>query len=140
LDKETTMNMRKIDEAVYTAILHNQPFSRGNTRVNVWETQNGCLDETVVEVRLHGNRIASAIWKGRPLAKQIDWMVSTCGWDTPTTVRRINAVLKALDGGVTCRIKNGETHFSVGGKDVGTWGTFTLRNAEDIRKGGSHED
>ena len=131
--------MRKIDELTYTAVLHGEPFRKDNTSVVVKDFQHGCLEETVLTVNLFGNEIARIVWKGRPLAKRIDWAVSTCGWATNTTCARLNAVLKAIDGGVTCHVRREEMHFYVDGRDAGAWGTFTMRNLDDIRKGGSHE-
>jgi hypothetical protein len=71
-------------------------WRKSNTEVRRFLEENDNL--IVVEVYLHGNliareergRIDSPQW-GRAVLK-----LSDCGWKTPTTKSRINAVLKAL--------------------------------------------
>ena len=74
--------MRQIEQQMCIAIRSNKYFKRGNTEVLV--TDNGA------EVFLHGNRIA---WYHRPTHCL---SVTLCGWNTPTTKSRINALLESF--------------------------------------------
>ena len=69
--------MRKISKSIANA------FKNGERR---------CISNTVTdnnEVLLHGNRI---MWKN----DSGDLCLSMCGWDTPTTRERLNALLYVL--------------------------------------------
>ena len=72
-------HMRKIEQQMQNAIRNRMNWSKSNTSVEV-------DSEGYTDVRLHGNRIAQINPHG-------DITLSSCGWDTPTTKSRLNAVL-----------------------------------------------
>ena len=82
--------MRKITRQTVNALFSNSNMTNNNTVVS-----GGC-------VYLHGNQIARII-DGNKL------QVSFCGWVTPTTADRINAILShATNGEIRAGIKKGE--------------------------------
>ena len=77
--------MRKIEQQMQAAIATRTNWSKSNTSVSV-------DSEGFTSVRLHGNRIAEIEPNG-------DIILSSCGWDTPTTKSRLNAVLDVFLSG-----------------------------------------
>ena len=71
--------MRKIEQQMQTAIRNRTNWSSSNTAVSVDNEGN-------TFVMLHGNLIATIFNNG-------DMKLSSCGWDTPTTKSRLNAIL-----------------------------------------------
>ena len=71
--------MRKIEREMQAAIATRTDWKKSNTSVDV-------DSEGFTTVRLHGNRIAEIDPNG-------DIVLSSCGWDTPTTKSRLNAIL-----------------------------------------------
>ena len=71
--------MRKIEQQMQAAIATRTNWSKSNTSVSV-------DSEGFTSVRLHGNRIAEIEPNG-------DIILSSCGWDTPTTKSRLNAIV-----------------------------------------------
>ena len=75
--------MRKIERQMQSAICNlgnGESWSKSNTRVE----KN---DEGDTSIYLHNNRIAFVESVGG------DITLSSCGWDTPTTKSRLNAIL-----------------------------------------------
>jgi hypothetical protein len=72
--------MRKIEQAMNTAIANNANWQSGNTSVSFNEEDNLSV------VRLHGNKIAEI---GDNFIRLFDG-----GWQTNTTKSRLNAILK----------------------------------------------
>ena len=82
--------MKKIEEQMVEAVKNRQNWEKSNTKVEVAFGN--------VYVYLFGNLIA---WgKSHKTLK-----FSTCGWHTPTTRNRLNAL------GANCYIKNGQIKF-----------------------------
>ena len=96
-ERKGKVDMRKIDEKLYTAIVQWKDFSLSNTKV--------VADHNCRLVYLHGYNIAR-IWKNKI------W-VSNCGWATNVTAARINACLKAFGSKVRCYNRHGDTEFWV---------------------------
>ena len=71
--------MRKIEMQMQDAIRNRRNWAGSNTSVSVDE-------EGFTSVRLHGTRIAEIEPNG-------DIILSSCGWDTPTTKSRLNAIV-----------------------------------------------
>ena len=71
--------MRKIEQAMNTAIANSTNWQSGNTSVHFNE------EEQVSVVRLHGNKIAEV---GEGFIRLFDG-----GWQTNTTKSRLNAIL-----------------------------------------------
>ncbi len=69
---------KKIEQAMIAAIKAGKEWKRANTYV---------LSGSNTYVRLHGNVIARRI-DGGP------WEFNLCGWNTPTTRSRINAIAR----------------------------------------------
>jgi hypothetical protein len=69
--------MRKITKESVNAFLNREKFNKANMSVT--------LDQGNVYLRLHGNCIAG-------LAEDGTISISTCGWNTPTTKERLNAL------------------------------------------------
>ena len=76
---------RKIERQMQAAIATRTDWRKSNTSVSV-------DSEGFTSVRLHGNRIAEIDPNG-------DIILSSCGWDTPTTKSRLNAILDVFISG-----------------------------------------
>lgn len=99
--------MRKIEQEMLNAIKSLRvhyinhfvkclEWSKDNTRVTVRRRED---HQIVTSVFLHGNLIAQ--FSGD------SWGFKMCGWDTPTTRSRINAIAQEFNHpGITC--KNGK--------------------------------
>ena len=74
--------MRKIEAQMIQAIKAHKSFKSGNTQVQISPKDNSA------HVYLHGNLIATECTQG--------WMISDCGWQTPTTKSRLNSILALL--------------------------------------------
>jgi hypothetical protein len=85
--------VRKIEQDMVAAILAGKGFNRGNTCVTVHDRYDGV---TVTSVELHGNLIAQASSYDGDM-----WGFKLCGWNTPTTRSRINAIMGAVCKGST---------------------------------------
>jgi len=79
--------MRKIERQMQAAIATRTDWKKSNTSVDV-------DSEGFTSVRLHGNRIAEISPHG-------DIVLSSCGWDTPTTKSRLNAILDVFVSGMS---------------------------------------
>lgn len=72
--------MKRIEQAMLAAILKRKPMRKGNTEVVI--SDGG----SKVSVFLHGNKIYMA-----STTEGWAWF-SLCGWNTPTTRSRLNAL------------------------------------------------
>ena len=97
--------MRKIEAQMVDAIRGFQTVNLGNTAVNCRVRADGVQ---VVSVYLHGNLIAQRGASG--------WGFKLCGWNTPTTLSRINAILSSFSTGRVYS-KGGVPHFKHGAHD-----------------------
>ena len=79
--------MRKIEQAMNTAIANSTNWTSGNTTVHFNEEEN------ISVVRLHGNKIAEI---GEDFLRVFDG-----GWQTNTTKSRLNAIINRFCNGVT---------------------------------------
>ena len=79
--------MRKIEQAMNTAIANSTNWTSGNTTVHFNEEEN------ISVVRLHGNKIAEV---GDDFLRVFDG-----GWQTNTTKSRLNAIIDRFCNGVT---------------------------------------
>ena len=79
--------MRKIEQQMNRAIANKADWSSSNTMVS-FNTNTNCT-----EVRLHGNLIATVDHSTNAVK------VSSCGWHTPTTKSRLNAILNEVKWG-----------------------------------------
>lgn len=79
--------MRKIEKKMVEAILTKQDFSEGNTRI----VQSMSPGNNYTCVYLHDNLIAIIPWTLHSIK------VSCCGWPTPTTKSRLNAIFQGLN-------------------------------------------
>lgn len=71
--------MRKIDKAITDAIANRQNLKKSNTEVEA--------NEKLISVFLHDNNIFNELRGGREIE------INLCGWNTPTTRRRLNEIL-----------------------------------------------
>ena len=85
--KKFTQIMRKIEQAMNTAIANSTNWTSGNTTVHFNEEEN------ISVVRLHGNKIAEV---GDDFLRVFDG-----GWQTNTTKSRLNAIINRFCNGVT---------------------------------------
>lgn len=83
--------MRQIEKSMLAAIRSGRSWKQDNTEV--------ITDKGVSRVYLHGNLIAD-VQHGRVVA------FSLCGWNTPTTRSRLNAL------GLDVRCKNGRAVYN----------------------------
>jgi hypothetical protein len=79
--------MRKIEQAMNTAIANSTNWTSGNTTVHFNEEEN------ISVVRLHGNKIAEI---GEDFLRVFDG-----GWQTNTTKSRLNAIINEFCNGFT---------------------------------------
>jgi hypothetical protein len=86
--------MRKIEEAMASAILARKPWAKANTAVTIHPMPaiDGQSPGDVVRVWLHGNQIAEIDHYGSFVRARLD----DCGWKTNTTKSRINAIADCL--------------------------------------------
>ena len=79
--------MRQIEKQMNFAISNKGNWSKSNTQVEYNESTN-CST-----VKLHGNSIATYDHALKAVK------ISSCGWDTPTTKSRLNAILQEVKYG-----------------------------------------
>lgn len=82
--------MRKIEQQMLDAIRDRKDWRSGNTEVQVTFFPHGDRNIERINVMLHGNHIAQVT---HDLVTICD-----CGWQTPTTKSRLNALLHTLCG------------------------------------------
>lgn len=80
--------MRQIEKNMMAAIYAHKDWKCDNTEVQCVHFAPGNIDR--IYVRLHGSTIA--------IITPNDVDVSDCGWQTPTTKSRLNAILGELCG------------------------------------------
>ena len=78
--------MRKIEREMIQAIVDRRGWHKSNTVVKVHNPHH-------VEVLLHGNSIAHYYSDGAGVLE-----IDHCGWTTPTTKSRLNAILQLVTG------------------------------------------
>ena len=86
--------MRKIEQQMNRAIANRTDWSSSNTRVEFNDSTN-CSS-----VFLHGHRIATFDHNVKAVK------LSSCGWHTPTTKSRLNAILNEVKFGCSVFQKN----------------------------------
>lgn len=89
--------MKNIDKNSAVALYESKGFRGGNTVV----TKEG--------VWLHGNQIVRIMPEGN-LKDSTLVQFTLCGWDTPTTRARINAVLEIFEGKMSLKKIKGQTY------------------------------
>lgn len=99
--------MRKIERQMIHAInCPGKRWSNTNTKVR-WSE-----DQTFAEVLLHDHIIASISFNNNKLS------ISACGWETPTTKSRLNAILSDLVPGARIFAKSFEWFLTYNNKTV----------------------
>lgn len=97
--------MRKIEKQMLSAILTGKEFRSANTVVTVRKRSDGV---TITSVELHGNLIAQASSYDGDM-----WGFKLCGWNTPTTRSRVNAIMGAMcKGNPGVHMVRGQLRFS----------------------------
>ena len=86
--------MRKITEQSVSAFMNAEKFNKGNMQVEVLPN--------VTVLKLHGNEIA---YRYNDPKRTLS--ITNCGWDTPTTKERLNAL-----PGVSIQQKNFEWYLN----------------------------
>lgn len=105
--------MRKIEQDIIAALRAEKDFKSGQGRDRVeW-------DGSKFRVVLWGNCIAEGSTETRTIR------VSSCGYSTPTTTSRLNAVFAAFNIPVSAVIRNFNLMFVRNGKEVLNSGTKT---------------
>jgi hypothetical protein len=82
--------MRIIERQMLAAVLANKDWRSSNTRVQVKYFAHAEKPIQRIDVYLHNNRIAQVT------ADLVS--ICDCGWQTPTTKSRLNALLRELCG------------------------------------------
>lgn len=126
--------MRVIQQDIIKAIREKRNFKSGyiKARNSVYhDYPEGRRDQVIwhndsFEVLLWDNRIAQAGTDSKQL------VVSSCGYSTPTTTSRLNAVFAALDIPVSAVIRNYELKFVKNGKEVLHKGTKAEAGGWDV--------
>ena len=110
--------MRKIEQQMNRAIANKADWSSSNTMVS-YNTNTNCS-----QVRLHMNLIATVDHATNAVK------VSSCGWHTPTTKSRLNALLSEFKCG--CRVfqKNFDWYLSTINQTVDFWDGMILSQGE----------
>lgn len=105
--------MRKIEQDIITALRAEKDFKSGQGRDRIeW-------DEREFTVYLWGNKIAHGNLEMETIR------VSSCGYSTPTTTSRLNAVFAAFGIPLSAVIRNYVLMFVRNGKEVLNRGTKT---------------
>lgn len=91
--------MRRIEENMLSAVRNGRNFRNGNTEVKVTKEDG----EQITRVLLHGNCIFEQV---QNISGLYEKYFNLCGWNTPTTRSRLNAL------GVNVRQKNYEAVYN----------------------------
>jgi len=112
--------MRKIERQMNFAISNKGNWKNSNTEVEFNEFTN-CSN-----VFLHGNMIAT-VDHGTHSVK-----LSSCGWDTPTTKSRLNAILQEVKTGFSVFQKQFEWFLNGQGKTVDFFDGMILLDSGEV--------
>lgn len=82
--------MRTIEKQMLCAIYERKDWRKDNTEVQVVHCGHTLPEIERINVRLHGNHIATI--------EKDSVVISDTGWQTPTTKSRLNALLRELCG------------------------------------------
>ena len=112
--------MRKIEQQMNRAIATKSDWSSSNTMVS-YNTNTNCS-----QVRLHMNLIATVDHSTNAVK------ISSCGWQTPTTKSRLNAILSEVKYG--CRVfqKQFDWYLSTNNQTVDFWDGMILSHNLEI--------
>ena len=102
--------MRKIEQAMITAVANGRDWRSGNTEV--------VNDGPVVTIKLHGNVIA---WLQSGMM-----FVTPAGWTTSTTKSRLNALLRQFTNGASIYQKDFEWFLNANGETREVFSDSTL--------------
>ena len=107
--------MRKIEQDIIEAIRNKRNFSSGHLKGNNYTPEGVrdkviCHDDGHITVRLWDNPVAVIRFNSKEL------MVSDCGYATPTTTSRLNAVFAALNIPMAAVIRKGVLCYTSSGK------------------------
>ena len=112
--------MRKIEQQMNRAIATKSDWSSSNTMVS-YNTNTNCT-----EVRLHGNLIATVDHATNAVK------ISSCGWHTPTTKSRLNAILNEVKWGCKVFQKQFDWYLSTNNQTVDFWDGMILSHNLEI--------
>ena len=112
--------MRKIEKQMNFAISNKGNWKNSNTEVEFNESTN-CSN-----VFLHGNMIAT-VDHGTHSVK-----LSSCGWDTPTTKSRLNAILQEVKTGFSVFQKNFDWFLNSRGQTVDFFDGMILLDSGEV--------
>ena len=112
--------MRKIERQMNFAISNKGDWSLSNTRVEFNESTN-CS-----HVFLHGHNIAT-VDHGTHSVK-----LSSCGWETPTTKSRLNAILQEVKTGFSVFQKNFDWFLNGQGQTVDFFDGMILLDSGEV--------
>ena len=112
--------MRKIEKQMNFAISNRGNWSLSNTSVEYNENTN-CSN-----VFLHGHMIAT-VDHGTHSVK-----LSSCGWETPTTKSRLNAILQEVKTGFSVFQKNFDWFLNGQGKTVDFFDGMILLDSGEV--------
>ena len=112
--------MRQIERAMNQALINKADWSLSNTRVEYNDSSN-CSS-----VFLHGHRIATLCHETNAVK------LSSCGWHTPTTKSRLNAILQEVKFGARVFQKNFDWFISYMGDTKDFWDGMILVDAHHL--------
>ena len=112
--------MRKIERQMNFAISNKGNWSLSNTSVEYNESTN-CSN-----VFLHGHNIATVDHATKSVK------LSSCGWETPTTKSRLNAILQEVKSGFSVFQKQFEWFLNGQGKTVDFFDGMILLNSGEV--------
>ena len=113
-------SMRKIERQMNFAISNKGNWSLSNTQVEYNEFTN-CSN-----VFLHGHNIATVDHATKSVK------LSSCGWETPTTKSRLNAILQEVKTGFSVFQKQFEWFLNGQGKTVDFFDGMILLNSGEV--------
>ena len=113
-------SMRKIERQMNFAISNKGNWSLSNTSVEYNESTN-CSN-----VFLHGHNIATVDHATKSVK------LSSCGWETPTTKSRLNAILQEVKTGFSVFQKQFEWFLNGQGKTVDFFDGMILLNSGEV--------
>ena len=113
--------MRKIESQMNSALTQKRDWSLSNTRVEFNDSTN-CSS-----VFLHGHRIATLCHETKAVK------LSSCGWHTPTTKSRLNAILQEVKFGARVFQKNFDWFVSYNDQTASFWDGMILLDADSLQ-------
>lgn len=112
--------MKQIQQDIVQAVRNRRSFTAGNASGSGYAVREGLTGHRD-KLSWNKKKFTYSLW-GHEIAKgdmfTLKLEVSTCGYDTPTTVSRLNAIFAGCDIPMSVVIRKKETVFLINGQEV----------------------